>query len=103
MTPACASFPCRDAGYQRAYRLFAQGEYEGVVAACDSEIEASGERLAEALLMRATFYLLKGQAVEAKPDLDRLIALEDSSRKVQSGYPVCQLLLEYANLDPVPI
>ena len=74
---------CRsNTGYRKALHLFTSGEYEGVLEACDDEILREGDKLAEALLMRATFFLLKGQATEARPDLDKLIYMEDGNKKV---------------------
>ncbi|XP_022109352.1 mitochondrial import receptor subunit TOM70-like [Acanthaster planci] len=72
-------------GYRKAHQLFTSGDYGGVIEACDEEINSSGDRLAEALLMRATFYLLMGQAAEAKPDLDRLIEMTESSETLRAN------------------
>ncbi|XP_038062805.1 mitochondrial import receptor subunit TOM70-like [Patiria miniata] len=72
-------------GYRKAHRLFTNGDYNGVIEACDEEINTDGDKLAEALLMRATFYLLMGQAAEARPDLDRLIGMDESSKKLRAN------------------
>ncbi|XP_033641202.1 mitochondrial import receptor subunit TOM70-like [Asterias rubens] len=72
-------------GYRKALHLFTSGEYEGVLEACDDEILREGDKLAEALLMRATFFLLKGQATEARPDLDKLIYMEDGNKKLRAN------------------
>lgn len=63
-------------GYLKAKLAFCEGRYDEIIAYCTEEIETSeseSECKAEALLLRATFYLLSGRFVEAKVDLDTLI------------------------------
>lgn len=57
--------------------------YDKIISECSKEIEAQGKYMAEALLLRATFYLLIGSANAAKPDLDKVISLKDANVKVQ--------------------
>lgn len=57
--------------------------YDKIISECTKEIEAQGKYMAEALLLRATFYLLIGSANAAKPDLDKVISLKDANVKVQ--------------------
>ena len=71
-----------DTGYRKAHQLFTNGDYDGVIEACDDEINSEGDKIGEALLLRATFYLLKGQSAEARPDLNNLIAMDNGSKKV---------------------
>ena len=68
--------------YAKARQLFCSNQYSGIIENCTEEIETDGPHKPEAILMRATFYLLMGQALEARPDLDRLIGMEESHQKV---------------------
>lgn len=63
--------------------------YDKIISECSKEIEAQGKYMAEALLLRATFYLLIGSANAAKPDLDKVISLKDANVKVQLKVCVC--------------
>lgn len=56
--------------------------YDKIISECTKEIESGGRYSAEALLLRATFYLLIGNATAAQPDLDRVINMDDASVKV---------------------
>lgn len=56
--------------------------YDKIISECSKEIEAQGKYMAEALLLRATFYLLIGNANAAKPDLDKVISLKEANVKV---------------------
>lgn len=49
------------------------------------EIDAEGKYMAEALLLRATFYLLIGNANAAKPDLDKVISLKEANVKLRAN------------------
>ncbi|POI26520.1 hypothetical protein CIB84_009730, partial [Bambusicola thoracicus] len=51
----------------------------------EAKIEAKGKYMAEALLLRATFYLLIGNANAAKPDLDQVISMEDANVKLRAN------------------
>lgn len=57
--------------------------YDKIISECSKEIDAQGKYMAEALLLRATFYLLIGSANAAKPDLDKVISLKDANVKVR--------------------
>lgn len=59
--------------------------YDKIISESTKEIEAKGKYMAEALLLRATFYLLIGNANAAKPDLDQVISMEDANVKVKSS------------------
>lgn len=82
----CFIFP-GSSGFLKAVKAFQNGEYTDIIELCTEEIDTNGIFLPPALLMRASFLLLKGQAVEAKPDLDKLIAMEDSDKKVSLRNP----------------
>lgn len=56
--------------------------YDKIISECTKEIESGGRYTAEALLLRATFYLLIGNATAAQPDLDRVINMQDANVKV---------------------
>lgn len=58
--------------------------YDKIISECTKEIESGGRYTAEALLLRATFYLLIGNATAAQPDLDRVINMQDANVKVQA-------------------
>ncbi|PIK43239.1 putative mitochondrial import receptor subunit TOM70 [Apostichopus japonicus] len=74
-----------DSGFLKAVKAFQNGDYTDIIELCTEEIDTNGIFLPPALLMRASFLLLKGQAVEAKPDLDKLIAMEDSDKKLRAN------------------
>ena len=50
---------------------------------CDEEIESKGDRVHEATLFRATFYILSKQADRAMEDLTRLIKEETASASIR--------------------
>jgi len=62
--------------------------YDKIISECTKEIESGGRYTAEALLLRATFYLLIGNATAAQPDLDRVINMQDANVKVYILYIV---------------
>ncbi|XP_055539127.1 mitochondrial import receptor subunit TOM70 [Wyeomyia smithii] len=75
-------------GFVKAKQLLDQGEYEGIVAACTEEIESSeaeSEHKVEAILLRATFYLLTARYAEATVDLDTVIGTELADKKLRAN------------------
>ncbi|XP_033119641.1 mitochondrial import receptor subunit TOM70-like [Anneissia japonica] len=72
-------------GYLKAKQLFHDGSYDEIVQNCIEEIEYRGKYQYEALLMKATFFLLMGQAEWAVPDLDELIKNEDAAKKLRAN------------------
>lgn len=58
--------------------------YDKIISESTKEIDVKGKYMAEALLLRATFYLLIGNANAAKPDLDQVISMEDANVKVRN-------------------
>lgn len=69
-------------GYLKAKQYMEEENYDKIISECTKEIESGGRYTAEALLLRATFYLLIGNAMAAQPDLDRVINMENASIKV---------------------
>lgn len=59
--------------------------YDKIISECTKEIDSAGRYTTEALLLRATFYLLIGNANAAQPDLDRVINMQDANVKVTAG------------------
>lgn len=75
-------------GFVKAKLLLDQGQYEGIVAACTEEIESSeaeSEYKVEALLLRATFYMLTANYPEGTADLEAVIASELADKKIRSN------------------
>ncbi|XP_058817406.1 mitochondrial import receptor subunit TOM70 [Topomyia yanbarensis] len=75
-------------GFVKAKLLLDQGEYDGIVAACTEEIESSeadSEYKVEAILLRATFYLLTARYEEAASDLDTVIGMELADKKLRAN------------------
>ncbi|XP_062549240.1 mitochondrial import receptor subunit TOM70 [Armigeres subalbatus] len=75
-------------GFVKAKLLLDQGQYDEIVAACTEEIESSeaeSEYKIEALLLRATFYLLTANYLEATADLDAVIASELADKKIRAN------------------
>lgn len=75
-------------GFVKAKLLLDQGQYEGIIAACTEEIETSeadAEYKIEALLLRATFYLLTASYPEATADLEAVIGSELADKKIRSN------------------
>lgn len=75
-------------GFVKAKVLLDQGKYEGIVAACTEEIESSeadAEYKVEAILLRATFYLLTARYPEATADLDAVIGMELADKKLRAN------------------
>lgn len=79
----CLSFPLFfSSGYLKAKQYMEEENYDKIISECTKEIESGGRYTAEALLLRATFYLLIGNATAAQPDLDRVINMHDANVKV---------------------
>lgn len=76
-------------GYLKAKQYMEEENYDKIISECSKEIDAQGKYMAEALLLRATFYLLIGNANAAKPDLDQVISLQEANVKVLLKLCVC--------------
>lgn len=72
--------------YLKAKQYMEEENYDKIISECTKEIESGGRYTAEALLLRATFYLLIGNATAAQPDLDRVINLPDANVKVCTAF-----------------
>lgn len=75
-------------GFVKAKLLLDQGQYDSIVTACTEEIESSeaeSEYKIEALLLRATFYLLTASYPEATADLDAVIGSELADKKLRAN------------------
>lgn len=73
-------------GFVKAKLLLDQGKYDEIIAACTEEIETSeadAEYKVEALLLRATFYLLTASYPEATADLDAVIGTDLADKKLR--------------------
>lgn len=68
-------------GFKKAKLVFATENFDDVIPACTEEInssESESEYFLEALLLRASFYLLSGQQKEALDDLNTIIDTENA-------------------------
>ncbi|KAF3834542.1 hypothetical protein F7725_027100 [Dissostichus mawsoni] len=68
-------------GYLKAKQFMEEENYDKIISECSKEVELGGRFTAEALLLRATFFLLIGNATSAQPDLDRVINMQDANVK----------------------
>lgn len=82
----CFSPPVFSSGYLKAKQYMDEENYDKIISECTKEIDSGGRYTAEALLLRATFYLLIGNATAAQPDLDRVINMQDANVKVGSRF-----------------
>lgn len=69
-------------GFAMAKRALDAQDYDSIVNACTEELNANGKYKNEALLLRATFYLLLGRHEEAQEDLGKVVD-SDASTKVK--------------------
>ncbi|XP_076004736.1 mitochondrial import receptor subunit TOM70 [Genypterus blacodes] len=72
-------------GYLKAKQYMEEENYDKIISECTKEIDSTGRYTAEALLLRATFYLLIGNATAAQPDLDRVINMQGASVKLRAN------------------
>ncbi|XP_041067837.1 mitochondrial import receptor subunit TOM70 [Carcharodon carcharias] len=72
-------------GYQKAKQYMEEENYDKIISECTKEIETKGKYVAEALLLRATFYLLIGNATAAQPDLDMVVSMIDANVKLRAN------------------
>uniref|UniRef100_A0A4W3K720 Mitochondrial import receptor subunit TOM70 n=1 Tax=Callorhinchus milii TaxID=7868 RepID=A0A4W3K720_CALMI len=72
-------------GYLKAKQYMEEENYDKIISECTKEIETKGKYMAEGLLLRATFYLLIGNATAAKPDLDMVVSMEDANVKLRAN------------------
>lgn len=88
----CFSSDLYSSGYLKAKQYMEEENYDKIISECTKEIESEGRYAAEALLLRATFYLLIGNATAAQPDLDRVINMKDANVKVRWGFSIKTIL-----------
>lgn len=69
-------------GFAKAKQALDNQDYDSIVDACTEEIDANGQYKNEAMLLRATFYLLLGKHEDAQVDLGKVID-SDASNKVK--------------------
>ncbi|XP_025044244.1 mitochondrial import receptor subunit TOM70 isoform X1 [Pelodiscus sinensis] len=74
-----------NSGYLKAKQYMEEESYDKIISESTKEIDVKGKYMAEALLLRATFYLLIGNANAAKPDLDQVISMEDANVKLRAN------------------
>ncbi|KAG9348919.1 hypothetical protein JZ751_029236 [Albula glossodonta] len=72
-------------GYLKAKQYMEEENYDKIISECSKEVESQGKYMAEALLLRATFYLLIGNATAAQPDLDQVINMESANVKLRAN------------------
>ncbi|KAG7276296.1 hypothetical protein CRUP_015619, partial [Coryphaenoides rupestris] len=68
-----------------AKQYMEEENYDKIISECTKEVESGGRYTTEALLLRATFYLLIGNANAAQPDLDRVINMQDANVKLRAN------------------
>jgi len=74
---------CWHSPYKRALRQIKGKEYEDIIKLCTDEINIpSSTHMAEALLLRATFYLLRGEMNCAMEDFEQLLAMDSVDKHV---------------------
>lgn len=91
-------------GFVRAKIAFDTGKYEDIVAACTEEIESSesdAEYKNEAKLLRGTFSLLTGQAIDALSDFDSIICNKEASVDLRANAYIkkASLMVQNENAD----
>ncbi|XP_077464002.1 mitochondrial import receptor subunit TOM70 [Stigmatopora argus] len=80
-----ASEVTASSGYLKAKHYMDEENYDKIISECTKEVESEGRYTAEALLLRATFYLLIGNANAAQPDLDRVINMQEANVKLRAN------------------
>jgi len=69
--------------YKRALHQIKSKEYGDIIKLCTEEINmTSSTHMAEALLLRATFYLLRGEMNCAMDDFEQLLAMDGVDKHV---------------------
>ncbi|XP_061635379.1 mitochondrial import receptor subunit TOM70 [Phyllopteryx taeniolatus] len=80
-----ASEVTASSGYLKAKHYMEEENYDKIISECTKEVDSEGRYTAEALLLRATFYLLIGNATAAQPDLDRVINMQEANVKLRAN------------------
>jgi len=88
ITAADGSF-CWHSPYKRALRQIKSKEYGDIIKLCTDEVNIpSTTHMAEALLLRATFYLLRGEMNCAMEDFEQLLAMDGVDKHVSISRPI---------------
>lgn len=70
--------------FKQALDCIRNKDYDDIVKLCTSEVDKDqSAHVAEALLLRGTFYLLRGEGGAALQDFDKLINLKDVDKRVR--------------------
>nr|XP_061803882.1 mitochondrial import receptor subunit TOM70-like [Nerophis lumbriciformis] len=80
-----ASEVTASSGYLKAKHYMDEEDYDKIISECTKEVDSEGRYMAEALLLRATFYLLIGNTEAAEPDLDRVINMQEANVKLRAN------------------
>jgi hypothetical protein len=84
------TFVLNCSAYKKALRQIKNKQYSDIVKLCSDEIRLpSSSHLAEALLLRATFYLLRGETNCAMEDFEQLLSLEGVDKRVSKCEALC--------------
>jgi len=79
--------------YKRALRQIKSKDYAEIIKLCTDEINmTSSTHMAEALLLRATFYLLRGEMNCAMEDFEQLLAMDGVDKHVRTLKPLSLVL-----------
>lgn len=89
-----------NSSFGKAKKALDSQDYESIVQSCTEELDSDGKYKNEALLMRATFYLLLGRHDEAQADLGRVIDSESSTKvKVNALIKRASLFTQLENTE----
>jgi hypothetical protein len=70
--------------YKKALQQLKNKQYGDIVKLCTDEIKlVSSPNMAEALLLRGTFYLLRGETNCVMEDFEQLLSMEGVDKRVQ--------------------
>lgn len=92
-------------GYLKAKQYIEEENYDKIISECTKEVESGGRYTAEALILRAMFYLLIGNFTAAEPDMDQVVKMQGTNVKVlimglgdAAQYSTSLYLCSYRNL-----
>jgi import receptor subunit TOM70 len=73
--------------YKKALRQFKNKQYNDITELCGDEIQLqeSSSHLAESLLLRATFCLLRSETDRAMEDFERLLSMDGVDKRIRSN------------------
>lgn len=77
-------FFCFFSGFVKAYNNVMNGNFDNIISDCKKDADDCNSKYhAEALLLRATFYILTGQSEHAFRDMEAVLNLSDISDKIK--------------------